>query len=76
MNTDLVYFCVAIAIGVLFVYLLTSNSKTIIKLPNPMNSDKLLYVDDNNVCYKYKPEEVPCPMDTTRTNIIDYNKKK
>jgi hypothetical protein len=54
------YFCLAITIGIFLVYLFSPPPKTIMKFPNLDNIHNITYVDDNNVCYKYKSIEVPC----------------
>lgn len=53
-------FIIAFAIGILFVYLSAPKQKVIIKYPNPYNTDKVVYRSENDVCYKYKAEEVKC----------------
>ena len=64
MKTELMFFIVAVSVGIFIHYMTSSTVNVIMKFPNPSNSKNLLYVDDNNVCYKYKSEEIPCPMNS------------
>jgi hypothetical protein len=41
---------ITIIIGVFFMYIFSKQPQIVLKLPNEKN----LYVDTNNVCYKYK----------------------
>jgi hypothetical protein len=72
MKTELIYFCIAFTIGVLVVYLTSPTMKIIMKFPNPSNNKNLLYVDNNDVCYKYKSEKTECLLDSSNMNIIKY----
>lgn len=71
MKIELTYFCIAFAVGIFLSYLLSPKVKVIMKLPNPNNNNKITYIDDNNVCYKYKSEEVSCPMEP-KCNIENF----
>jgi hypothetical protein len=53
-------FIIAFAIGILFVYLSAPKPKIIIKYPTPYNVDKIVYKNENDICYKYKLEEIKC----------------
>lgn len=46
-------------IGLLFVKLTTSDDATIM-YPTIDNYKDLLYIDESNVCYKYKLYEIEC----------------
>ena len=72
MKIELTYFCIAFAIGILLSYLTSPRAKVIMKFPNPTNSHKLNYIDDNNVCYKYNSEEVDCPIYPNSENIENF----
>ncbi len=45
---ELLLVCIIIGIGI--IYILSPKPEVIIKLPN----DKNIYIDTNNVCYKYE----------------------
>jgi hypothetical protein len=55
-----IYFFIAILITFLFLYILTPKPTVVIKYPS-INEDSPLYIDDNDVCYKYKKQEIQCP---------------
>lgn len=57
---NLQYFLISFAVGMLLVYVAVPKPKIIVKFPNPNNAEKTLYKDDNEQCYKYKVETVPC----------------
>jgi hypothetical protein len=63
-------FIIAFAIGILFVYLSTPKQKIIIKYPNPYNTDKIVYRDYNDMCYKYKAEEIKCNSNAIEQSIV------
>jgi hypothetical protein len=56
-------FIITFIIGIVVVYILQPESIKVIKFPNPENSGKLTYQDENQNCYKYKATEVKCPSD-------------
>ncbi len=67
-------FFIALAIGLFFTYIFAPKKRIIIKYPTPENADKLVYKDNAETCYKYKPNEIPCPTDKSMIkshNIID-----
>ena len=49
---ELLLICVIIGVG--FMYLFSPKPEIILKLPNERN----IYVDTNNVCYKYKKKYI------------------
>lgn len=49
---ELLLLCIIISIG--FMYVFTPKPEVILKLPNESN----IYVDTNNVCYKYKKKYI------------------
>jgi len=59
-------FLMALAVGLLYVYLTTPPPRIVIKHPTPYNAGKITYVDDARVCYKYRMKQVPCPKDKTK----------
>ena len=54
------YFIISLCIGIFFVYILSYQPQIIMRYPTPENEDTLTYKDRNDVCYKYKSEEVKC----------------
>lgn len=68
---DPFFFLVALFIGLAYTYLFTSPPRMVIKYPTPFNIKDTVYVDENNVCYKYKIKEVECPKDKSNiTHIV------
>jgi hypothetical protein len=63
-------FIIAFAIGILFVYLSAPKQKIIIKYPTPYNAEKIVYRNENDICYKYKIEEVNCDNKAIEQPII------
>lgn len=49
--------CIIIGIGIM--YIIAPKPEIIIKMPNEKN----VYIDTNNVCYKYKKSLVPMPVE-------------
>jgi hypothetical protein len=56
-------FIISFAIGLLFVYTLGPEIKTIYIYPTPENIDKMLFKDKANNCFKFEEENVICPKD-------------
>ncbi len=54
------YFCLSLVLGFLIVYVQFPKPKVVIKTPHPSNAGNVTYIDDNNVCYRYKKEEITC----------------
>jgi hypothetical protein len=53
-------FFLALAVGIFYVYISSPQPRLVIKYPTPYNANKVVYQNDDNVCYKYKAEEVEC----------------
>ena len=56
-----IYFFISLFIGLFIAYLSTPKPVVIIRYPTPDNAGKVTYIDNSNVCYKYKAKEVKCP---------------
>ena len=54
MEINLDLFLIAIIIGIFFMYINSPKPEIILKMPNETN----VYIDNNNVCYKYKKEYI------------------
>jgi hypothetical protein len=50
MNINFNLFFMSILIGISIIYILNPQPEMLLKYPN----DKNIYIDNNNVCYKYK----------------------
>jgi hypothetical protein len=63
-------FIIAFSLGILFVYLSAPKPRLIIKYPTPYNADKIVYKNENDICYKYKVNEVKCTDNSIEQPII------
>ena len=55
-------FLVAFGLGIMVIYMMVPPARIVIKFPNPYNSGKITYRGEGDNCYKYKSEEVACPL--------------
>jgi hypothetical protein len=63
-------FIISFAIGLLFVYILGPDKKTIYIYPTPENVNKFLFKDKADNCFEFDEEIIDCPSDQTKiTNI-------
>jgi hypothetical protein len=63
---DPLIFLVSLCAGLFYTYVTAPEPKIIYKYPTPFNSGKVLYQDDNKVCYKYKIQKASCPKDQSK----------
>ena len=63
-------FLISFAIGLLFVYLLGPEIKTIYVYPTPENVDTIQYKDKTNNCFAMQPNEIPCPKSKSEISKI------
>jgi hypothetical protein len=63
-------FFISFAVGLLFVYLIGPEIKTIYIYPTPENVDKVLFKDKAENCFYFEPEIVECPEDTNLISNI------
>lgn len=61
MEIYLIYFLSSVIITFFILYLISPKPQVILKYPNYDKKISNLYIDDNNVCYRYKTKEVKCP---------------
>lgn len=52
------YFLTGLFVTMFVLYLMFPNPQIIIKYPSPQNNISDVYVDDNNVCYRYYRKEI------------------
>lgn len=61
-------FFISFIIGFIICSIMDPEQKIVIKFPSPINSEKIIYKDeDNSTCYKIKASKETCPIDK---NII------
>jgi len=53
-----------------YVYIAAPKPKIIIKYPTPYNANKIVYRNDNDICYKYKVDEIKCSDNAIDQPII------
>jgi hypothetical protein len=63
-------FFVSFAIGLLFVYLIGPEIKTIYIYPTPENVEKILFKDKADNCFYFEPDVLECPKDSTLISTI------
>lgn len=54
-------FLLSVVVTFVILYLISPKPQVIMKYSNTDKKLSDLYVDDNNVCYRYKTKEVKCP---------------
>ena len=57
------YFIISLVITYIFIYLMYPMPKVILKYPKATDKISDLYIDDNNVCYKYHRYQINCNDD-------------
>lgn len=55
------YFLCAMLVTFIILYLLYPTPRIIVKYPSIKNTVSDLYIDENDVCYRYHKKEIPCP---------------
>jgi hypothetical protein len=55
-------FIISFIIGLIFVYVIGPETKTIYMYPSPSNYLKTQYKDSSNQCFQFKPVETQCPI--------------
>ena len=63
-------FLISFAVGLLFVYLIGPEMKTIYIYPSPENVDKILFKDKADNCFYFEEEYVKCPEDENKISKI------
>lgn len=60
-----IVFIISFTVGLFFVYITGPTPVPIIQYPTLENAGSIVYKDDADVCYKYKPLKVKCPEDNS-----------
>ena len=63
-------FVISFILGLLFIYILGPQTKTIYVYPSPENVNKVLFKDNANNCFYYDELEVNCPKDLSTISTI------
>jgi len=56
-------FLISFAIGILFIYIIGPQMKSIYIYPSPENIDKVLFKDKAENCFYFEEEYLECPKD-------------
>lgn len=56
-------FLISFAIGILFIYIMGPQMKSIYIYPSPENIDKFLFKDKAENCFYFEEEYLECPKD-------------
>tara|TARA_Y100000389_G_C17189748_1_gene378220 strand:- start:277 stop:579 length:303 start_codon:yes stop_codon:yes gene_type:complete len=64
---NLPVFIVSFIIGIVFIRLSTTETKTVFVYPTPENVEHIEYVDRANNCFTYNYKKVECPTDKSAT---------
>lgn len=72
------YFLIALAIGLLYVYLDEPNENIIYVYPTPDNINNIEYKDIAENCFTFKANNLECPLDRSliKTIPIQSNKER
>ena len=63
-------FIIALALGILFVYLTEPPNKVVYIYPSPENINKFEYKDKADNCFNYTMDRVDCPKDKSLISSI------
>lgn len=74
-SIDPLILLISLCIGLLYTYLYVPKPRIIIKYPTPYNSEKIKYVDDSGVCYKYKVNKTQCPANKSEIKTLPIQQK-
>ena len=67
---DPMIFFISLAVGLFFGYVTAKTPRIVFKYPTPYNANKIVYRNDNDICYKYKVDEIKCTDNTIDQPII------
>ena len=63
-------FIVSLITGLLYIYFIENEQKTVYVYPSPENIDKVLFKDKADNCFYFNQEEVKCPKDESKISTI------
>ena len=73
---DPLFFFISLCVGLFLCYITAPTPDIIIKYPTPENSDKLVFRDKADNCYKFVSNEVECPKDISEISDIPIDEKE
>jgi hypothetical protein len=63
-------FIVSFILGLVFIYMIGPDIKTIYIYPTPNNYKKYQYKDEAEQCFEFKPNKIDCPFNIFSINSI------
>ena len=66
-------FLYSLAAGLLLVYLMGEDKKIVYVYPNMASYKDIMFQDNSNQCYQYKPIYTPCPASSYNIKQIPIN---
>jgi|LauGreDrversion4_2_1035121.scaffolds.fasta_scaffold3980138_1 hypothetical protein len=63
-------FMISFGVGLVFVYLLGPEYKTILAYPTPENYTKMQYKDAFQQCFQYEPVATQCPFNPFSVKVM------
>lgn len=67
-------FLISLALGLLFVYVMGPEKKSVYVYPSPSNYTKYQYRDHADQCFEYIPNQVKCPLNPLSIKTIPTQK--
>jgi hypothetical protein len=69
---NITVFLITFLLGLLYIYYIDYNRRVIV-YPNRYNIDKIEYKDEAENCFGYKVQEINCPSDKSKIEIVPLN---
>ena len=63
-----------IVVGIISIFFIKPQQNIVYKYPTPESAGKIIYKDNNNVCYKYIAKEVDCDKNESRLKDFPLSK--
>ena len=63
-------FIISLIIGLLYIYFIGRETKTVYVYPSPENCGKTQYQDNAGNCFMYESQEVTCPTNSSSIKKI------
>jgi len=63
-------FVVAFGAGLLLTYTVVPPPSVVVKFPTPYNAGRVTYRAEDNNCYKYRADEVACPVNSPDKELV------
>ena len=72
---DPLVFLLSLCVGLFLTYIFSPTPDVIIKYPTPENTNKLIFKDNADNCYKFTSNQVTCPSDISKIKEIPVQNK-